>query len=45
VKRPHVITVKLSDIEDRRFKRVAKKLGLDVSAMLRMLVSEKEAKR
>jgi antitoxin component of RelBE/YafQ-DinJ toxin-antitoxin module len=40
--RDRVLTLRLSGAEHRRFKAVAEDMGLDVSAMLRALVRERE---
>jgi len=42
--RNRVLTLRLSDEEHRRFDAVAKDMGLDVSAMIRALVREREKK-
>jgi antitoxin component of RelBE/YafQ-DinJ toxin-antitoxin module len=42
--RDRVLTLRLSGAEHRRFKAVAEDMGLDVSAMLRALVREREKK-
>jgi antitoxin component of RelBE/YafQ-DinJ toxin-antitoxin module len=40
--RERLITLKINDEEDRRFKAVAEDMGLTVSAMIRALVRERE---
>jgi len=40
--RDHVITLRLDDEERRKFNRVARRLGLSVSAMLRHLLAKAE---
>ncbi len=44
VAREHVITLRLSSEEFRRFNAVAKDMGLGVSSMLRALVRAEEKK-
>jgi len=42
VAREHVITLKLNEGERERFEYVADDMGLDMSAMIRTLVRERE---